>query len=131
MFLFADLQGMGNFVNGCVILMLMAWFGMTGAVLDPIASRNVVMIQFAVAAAVSMFMVLWRWFKLKESEVRGKQDNSSSMSAAANWVLPVEVHGAAEVAPSEGSEEIFCSLQHHQWQRQRHRHMSKEQRFES
>jgi hypothetical protein len=69
---------MGNFVNGCVILILMAWFGMTGTTLDPIASRNVVMIQFAVAAAVSVFMVLWRWFKLKESEVIVKHSSSSS-----------------------------------------------------
>jgi hypothetical protein len=73
---------MGNFVNGCVILILMAWFGMTGATLDPIASRNVVMIQFAVAAAVSLFMVLWRWFKLKESEV-GNQGAAATAAAAA------------------------------------------------
>eukprot|EP00882_Tetradesmus_deserticola_P031481 GHRQ01035603.1.p1 GENE.GHRQ01035603.1~~GHRQ01035603.1.p1 ORF type:complete len:235 (+),score=92.87 GHRQ01035603.1:189-893(+) len=62
-------QGMGNFVNGCVILILMAWFGMTGATLEPNASRDVVMIQFAVAAAVLVFVVLWRWLKLKESAV--------------------------------------------------------------
>lgn len=27
------------------------------------------MIQFAVGAAVSVFMVLWRWWKLQESKV--------------------------------------------------------------
>ncbi|WIA41970.1 hypothetical protein OEZ86_009273 [Tetradesmus obliquus] len=62
-------QGMGNFVNGCVILIMMAWFGMTGPTLDPTKARDVISIQFAVGAAVSVFMVLWRWFKLKESEV--------------------------------------------------------------
>lgn len=63
------LQGMGNLVNGCVILICMAMFGMYGSTLDPTASRNVIMIQFAVGAAVSLFMVLWRWLKLKESKV--------------------------------------------------------------
>lgn len=62
-------QGMGNLVNGCVILICMAMFGLTGAKLDPIGSRNVIMIQFAVGAAVSLFMVVWRYFKLKESKV--------------------------------------------------------------
>jgi hypothetical protein len=60
---------MGNFVNGCVILIMMAWFGMTGPSLDATKARDVISIQFAVGAAVSVFMVLWRWFKLKESEV--------------------------------------------------------------
>lgn len=63
------MQGMGNLVNGCVILICMAMFGLTGPTLDPIGSRNVMMIQFAVGAAVSVFMVLWRYFKLKESAV--------------------------------------------------------------
>jgi MFS family permease len=69
-------QGMGNFVNGCIILIFMAIFGMTGSTLDRTASRNVLMIQFAVGAAVSVFMVLWRYFKLQESKVweKEKQD---------------------------------------------------------
>eukprot|EP00878_Enallax_costatus_P009440 GHUV01009865.1.p3 GENE.GHUV01009865.1~~GHUV01009865.1.p3 ORF type:complete len:161 (+),score=55.11 GHUV01009865.1:595-1077(+) len=62
-------QGMGNFVNGCVIIIFMAIFGMTGPKLDKTASRNVLMIQFAVGAAVSVFLVLWRYFKLQESKV--------------------------------------------------------------
>jgi hypothetical protein len=33
-------------------------------------SRAVIMLQFAVAAAVSLFMAVWRWTKLKESKVR-------------------------------------------------------------
>lgn len=60
---------MGNFVNGCVILIFMAIFGMTGTTLDRTASRNVLMIQFAVGAAVSVFMVIWRYLKLQESKV--------------------------------------------------------------
>ena len=63
------MQGMGNLVNGCVILICMGMFNMTGSVLDPTDSRNVVMIQFAVGAAVSVFMVMWRWWKLQESKV--------------------------------------------------------------
>jgi hypothetical protein len=144
-------QGMGNLVNGCVILIVMAMLGQTGHVLDPTASRNIIIIQvgvdwngrsmgwsgvlrgllsgvcacaddslrvrargcasaaapkrrsrespaerragaaapplgpaphhrlfrvalvtqFAVAAAVSVFMTVWRYTKLKESKARG------------------------------------------------------------
>lgn len=60
---------MGSLVNGCVILLCMAMLGLTGSVLDPDNSRTVVMLQFAVGAAVSLFMVAWRYFKLKESKV--------------------------------------------------------------
>jgi hypothetical protein len=60
---------MGSLVNGCVILLFMAMLGLTGSVLDATASRNVVMLQFAVGAAVSVAMVAWRWLKLKESKV--------------------------------------------------------------
>jgi hypothetical protein len=74
---------MGNFVNGCVILIMMAWFGMTGPTLDATKARDVISIQFAVGAAVSVFMVLWRWLKLKESEVRMAHTSSSSSS---HWV---------------------------------------------
>jgi hypothetical protein len=62
-------QGIGNLVNGCVILVCMAIFGLTGSKLDPIGSRNVIIVQFAVGSAVAAFMVFWRWFKLKESRV--------------------------------------------------------------
>jgi hypothetical protein len=62
-------QGTGNFVNGCVILIFMVFFAQTGPKLDGTASRNIIMLQFAVAAAVSVFMTLWRYFRLKESEV--------------------------------------------------------------
>jgi len=65
----AVFQGMGSLVNGCVILICMAMLGLTGSVLDPGNSRTVVMLQFAVGAAVSLFMVAWRYFKLKESKV--------------------------------------------------------------
>lgn len=68
--MFCLLQGMGNFVNGCVILIVMSFYNMTGPTLDPIKSRNTIMIQFAVGAAVSVFLVLWRYFKLQESKVR-------------------------------------------------------------
>jgi hypothetical protein len=61
---------MGSLVNGCVILILMAMLGLTSSVLDPSASRDVVMLQFAVGTAVSVAMVAWRWLKLKESKVR-------------------------------------------------------------
>jgi hypothetical protein len=77
---------MGNFVNGCVILIMMAWFGMTGPTLDATKARDVVSIQFAVGAAVSVFMVLWRWFKLKESEVSPKQSSSSSRGSMPGWL---------------------------------------------
>jgi hypothetical protein len=43
-----------------------------GSKLDATHSRNVIMIQFGVGAAVSVFMVLWRWWKLQESKVRLK-----------------------------------------------------------
>ena len=63
------LQGMGSLVNGCVILICMAMLGLTGSKLDSRTSRNVLMMQFAVGAAVSLAMVLWRYSKLKESKV--------------------------------------------------------------
>lgn len=63
---------MGNFVNGCVILTVMAIYNLTGPTLDPIGSRNTIMIQFAVGAAVATFMVLYRFFRLKESKVGGR-----------------------------------------------------------
>jgi uncharacterized membrane protein len=62
-------QGMGNLVNGCVILICMAMFGLTDHDLDPKRSRDTIIIQFAVGAAVSVLMVLWRYFKLKVSKV--------------------------------------------------------------
>lgn len=62
-------QGMGNFVNGCVILICMSMFRQFGHKLDAIPSRDIIMIQFAVAAAVSVFMTVWRYTKLKESKV--------------------------------------------------------------
>jgi hypothetical protein len=60
---------MGSLVNGCVILILMALLQLTGPDLDPTASRHVVMLQFAVGAAVSLAMVGYRFLKLKESKV--------------------------------------------------------------
>jgi hypothetical protein len=36
---------MGNFINGCVILILMAAFAQTSAKLDATASRNIIMLQ--------------------------------------------------------------------------------------
>ena len=62
-------QGTGNFVNGCVILILMAIWGQTGKALEARASRAIISVQFAVAAAVSVFMTLWRYLRLKESAV--------------------------------------------------------------
>ncbi|KAI8465659.1 MAG: major facilitator superfamily domain-containing protein [Monoraphidium minutum] len=69
-------QGMGNLVNVCVLLMLMAMMGQTGPQLDATASRNIIILQaialkcpFAVAAAVTLFMTGWRYTRLKESEV--------------------------------------------------------------
>jgi hypothetical protein len=65
------MQGMGNLVNGCVILICMIIFGQAGKHLDPTGSRNVVVVQFAVGAAVALFMAVWRFTRLKESKVRG------------------------------------------------------------
>lgn len=62
-------QGMGTFVNGCVILIAMAIFGQTGSRLSVLGSRNVIILQFAVGAAVAVLMVLWRYTKLRESKV--------------------------------------------------------------
>jgi hypothetical protein len=36
---------MGNFVNTCVILIFMAMLGQTGDSLDPVASRNIIILQ--------------------------------------------------------------------------------------
>lgn len=47
----------------------MAMLGLTSSTLDPTKSRNVVIIQFAVGAAVSLFMAGWRFLRLKESKV--------------------------------------------------------------
>lgn len=60
---------MGSLVNGAVILTCMAMLGLTGSKLDARRSRSVLMLQFAVGAAVSLGMVLWRFLKLKESKV--------------------------------------------------------------
>ncbi|GBF98449.1 proton phosphate symporter [Raphidocelis subcapitata] len=62
-------QGMGNFINTIVILLLMLMLGQTGKQLEALASRNIIIIQFAVAAAVSVFMTVWRFTRLKESKV--------------------------------------------------------------
>ena len=62
-------QGMGNFINGCVILLLMVFWHQTGPKLDANPSKYIISTQFAVAAAVSVFMTLWRFLKLKESAV--------------------------------------------------------------
>jgi hypothetical protein len=58
---------MNRNINMCVMLCP------AGPDLDATHSRNVVMIQFAVGAAVSVFMVMWRWWKLQESKVRSNQ----------------------------------------------------------
>jgi hypothetical protein len=63
------MQGMGNLVNGCVILICMLIFGQAGKHLDPTGSRNVIVVQFAVGAAVALFMAVWRFTRLKESKV--------------------------------------------------------------
>lgn len=55
---------MNKNINMCVMLCP------AGPDLDATHSRNVIMIQFAVGAAVSVFMVGWRWWKLQESKVR-------------------------------------------------------------
>jgi hypothetical protein len=57
----------------------MAMLGLTGSKLDSRGSRNVLMMQFAVGAAVSLGMVLWRYFKLKESKVRAEHANVIAM----------------------------------------------------
>eukprot|EP00877_Chromochloris_zofingiensis_P002903 jgi/Chrzof1/12613/Cz07g01060.t1 len=62
-------QGMGNLVNGCVILIAMVMFGQTGNRLTADGSRGVLTVQFAVGCAVTVIMVLWRYTKLKESKV--------------------------------------------------------------
>jgi len=36
---------MGNFINACVILISMVTFGQTGSALDPVASRNIIILQ--------------------------------------------------------------------------------------
>jgi hypothetical protein len=65
---------MNKNINMCVMLCL------AGPDLDATHSRNVIMIQFAVGAAVSVFMVGWRWWKLQESKVRS------------NWRESISVH---------------------------------------
>jgi Na+/melibiose symporter-like transporter len=61
-------QGFGNLVNGCVILICMLIFGQTGT-LTPKGSQGVLSLQFAFGAAISLFMVVWRYTKLEESGV--------------------------------------------------------------
>lgn len=41
----SELQGMGNLVNGCVILIFMVIFAQTGKSLEPTPSRNIIMLQ--------------------------------------------------------------------------------------
>jgi hypothetical protein len=62
-------QGAGNLANACAILALMAAHGQFYANVDARAARAIIAIQFALAAAVSVFMFAWRAFKLQESEV--------------------------------------------------------------
>lgn len=61
---------MGSLVNVCVILICMAMFGQTGAELTVEGSRNVMTVQFAVGAAIGLFLFVYRYTKLKESKVR-------------------------------------------------------------
>lgn len=88
-FLFHGMQGMGNLVNACVIIVCLAIFGQAGKYLDPIGSRNVIIVQFAVGAAVALFMAVWRFTRLKESKVR--TEAPSQAAAALQDCSPDEV----------------------------------------
>lgn len=45
-----------------------AWLP-AGPKLDPLGARNVMIVQFAVITAVLIFLALWRFYRLKESQV--------------------------------------------------------------
>ncbi|GBF93836.1 proton phosphate symporter [Raphidocelis subcapitata] len=75
-------QGAGNFANACVILALMAAYGQTGGQLDAAASRDLVVLQAAFIAGVSLFLVAWRFLVLRESEVwRAEREDAVDIAA--------------------------------------------------
>jgi MFS family permease len=76
-------QGMGNFVNCAVILILMVFFAQFGSEVDASASRAIIAIQFAAATAVALFMMGWRTFKLKESAVWSAEHKETGKLAEA------------------------------------------------
>ncbi len=55
-------QGMGNFINGIVIVVGMAIFGQTGpsATLTHEGSRNVLALMYGVGAFLCLVMVVYR-----------------------------------------------------------------------
>ena len=65
------MQGMGNFVNACVIAVCMAIFGETGKILTVAGSRSVVCVMYGVGAATCLIMVTYRLVFLQESVVGG------------------------------------------------------------
>mmetsp|Transcript_12364 Transcript_12364/g.26712 ORF Transcript_12364/g.26712 Transcript_12364/m.26712 type:complete len:579 (-) Transcript_12364:1179-2915(-) len=62
-------QGMGNFVNGIVILLSMIFFGQTGATLDADGSKNVLALTYGFGAVACLVMVVYRAIYLDESKL--------------------------------------------------------------
>lgn len=104
---FFGLQGMGNFVNCCVILICMVMFGQTGT-LTPQGSRDVMIVQFAVGAAVTVFLTLYRWLRLKESKVCAR----AGCGARMRW-SPGEMAASYLLAASNAIALLRCSEAQH------------------
>lgn len=62
-------QGLGNLVNGIVILVAMFIFGQTGPTLSYSGSQQVMALQYGIGAVVCVVMVAYRFTYLEESEM--------------------------------------------------------------
>ena len=60
-------QGVGNLANGLVLLACMAMFGQTGPELTPLGAQQCLAVMYAVAAAVSGAMLLYRALCLEDT----------------------------------------------------------------
>lgn len=100
-------QGMGNLVNACVVIICLAIFGQTGKHLDPIGSRNVIIVQFAMGAAVALFMAVWRFTRLKESKVKTPQ--------APGWLPTNHLAGRACPVGTCHLAYFFCTCRRATW----------------
>jgi len=79
-------QGMGNITNAAVILICMAIFGQTGAVLTPGGSRNVLILSYGFGAVACVVMVVYRFMFLEESEMFVEVDKIEHNLAAVEHV---------------------------------------------
>lgn len=67
-------QGLGTFVNGCVILLGYLFFEQYGSKLSTYGSRAIIALQYAVGVIPCIMVVLWRFLCLDESELYKEED---------------------------------------------------------